>query len=181
MVLCWQELLVVDYWFVVNNLCSVDWIKTIWVEKCQNRLSVFCSEDGPRKENPAIICQFKPISFFEQMFCLLVNQTWWIEQSKIKRYLSNPHTMYYYSSIYFLYKIFVPSEMWTHFYVQTLYFLNFQVWTFDLRNPKIQTSQILSFSIIINPNWTKIAQKIPNQFSSWPWGCCAHTFGEDCL
>ncbi len=39
--------------------------------------------------------------------------------------LSVFHTIYYNSSIYFLHKIFVPSEIWTHFYIYTPYFLHF--------------------------------------------------------
>ena len=52
---------------------------------------------------------------------------------------------------------------------------------FDLMNPKIPTWQIPSLHIIPNPKWTKRAQKIPNQSSSWPWNCCTHTFGRPCL
>ncbi len=45
---------------------------------------------------------------------------------------------------------------------------------FDLRNTKIQIWQISSSRIIPNPKWTKRAQKIPNQSSSWLWNCCTH-------
>ncbi len=52
---------------------------------------------------------------------------------------------------------------------------------FDLRNLKIQNWQIPSSCIISNPKWTKRAQEITNQSSSWPWNCCTHTFGRCCL
>ncbi len=36
------------------------------------------------------------------------------------------------------------------------------IWTFNLKNSKIRTSHFPSWHIILNPNWTKKAQKIPN-------------------
>ncbi len=83
----------------------------------------------------------------------------------------------------------------------TLYFINIlpsqNIWTFrdmdpflhqypkfklfDLKNPKIQTSQIPSSSIIPNPNQTKIAKKIQNWSSSWLSNCYTDTFGRPCL
>ncbi len=52
---------------------------------------------------------------------------------------------------------------------------------FDLRNPKIQIWQVPSQHIIPNPKWTRRAQKILNQSSSWPSNCCTHTFETRCL
>ncbi len=49
---------------------------------------------------------------------------------------TSPHTIYYISSIYFFHKIFVPSEIWWHFYIHTLFFLHFQIWTFWPQKPK---------------------------------------------
>ena len=49
---------------------------------------------------------------------------------------------------------------------------------FDLKNPKKQTSHFPSLHIILNPNRTSKAQKIPIWCSSWPWNRCTHTFGR---
>ncbi len=38
--------------------------------------------------------------------------------------------------MYFLYKKFVPSKLWIHFYINTPYFLYFQIWTFWSHKPK---------------------------------------------
>ena len=104
-----------------------------------------------------------------------------IQKSKIKCYLSNPQTICHILSIYFLHKKFVHSEIQTHFYIKTPYFLHFQIWTFWPHEPKNLNFTNSFLEHYPQPNWTKIAQKIQKWSSSWPWNCCTHTFGWPCL
>ncbi len=60
--------------------------------------------------------------------------------------------------MYFVYKIFVPSEIWTHFYIHTPYFLHFQIWTFWPRKPK---NSNFTNSFLEHYPQPKMNQKIP--------------------
>ncbi len=75
------------------------------------------------------------------------------QKSKIECYHSNPHTTDYISSIYFFYQIFILSQIQSHFFIHTpniFYTSKFKL--FDLKNPKIQSSQ--------NPSWYTIPTQI---------------------
>ncbi len=80
------------------------------------------------------------------------------QKSKIKCYLSNPHTTYYISSIYFFHQTFVPSEIGRHFYIHTPFFLHFQIWPFWPQKPK---NSNLTDSFLTHYLKPKMNQKSP--------------------
>ncbi len=92
----------------------------------------------------------------------------------------HPYKILYFI-FYFFHQIFVLSEIQTNLSKHVPNFLPFEIWTFDLKNPKIQNFTLSFLVHYPQLKYNQKIQKIPNWSSSWPWNWCTHTFGWCCL
>ncbi len=96
---------------VVTHLKPEERPQMTFVQVCKSYQHFYRHRNAYSKNNSAIV-----VFYFHTPYVTHHNVSLMVSTTNYIQFINN-----------FLYKIFVPSEIWTHFYIHTPYFLHFQI------------------------------------------------------